>query len=134
MLWACTETGARGRTNAGEGPDRERVALGASFTGQGPGDLPALLHADVIVQPPEPDSARRGSEAAAYLARLASHTAVTESRLEPSAAVREGVFLFEQGTWLMRSGDLWLRSRYALRWRRAGDGWQVVLWRWTLFR
>jgi hypothetical protein len=111
-----------------------RVALGASFVGGRASGLRALLHADLIVQPPEPDSAHRGAAAADYLERLARESEVARSELVPTAMAREGDFLLERGTWFLESGGRTLRSRYTLRWREASQGWQVVLWRWTLFR
>jgi hypothetical protein len=110
-----------------------RVALGASFTGAGGGGLRDLLDSDPIVQPPEPDSAVRGAEAAAYLERLARHTQVSYSELRPTAISQEGDFLLERGTWFLES-DRTFRSRYTIRWRETPAGWKVVLWRWTSFR
>ena len=115
-------------------PTAERSALGAAFVGGTADGLRALLHADLVVQPPSPDRALRGSAAAAYLTALAAHTRVTESRLEPQAFIPEGVFLLEQGTWVVRAGERVLGSRYHLRWRRTPVGWKVALWRWTTFR
>lgn len=59
---------------------------------------------------------------------------MARSELVPTAMAREGDFLLERGTWFLESGGRTLRSRYTLRWREASRGWQVVLWRWTLFR
>ena len=115
-------------------PTAERSALGAAFLGGNARGLSALLHADLVVQPPAPDSALRGSAAAAYLTGLAAHTRLTESRLEPEAFIPEGFFLLQQATWVVRAGERVLGSRYHLRWRRTPAGWKVVLWRWTTFR
>jgi len=115
-------------------PTAERSELGAAFVGGKTHGLSGLLHADFLVQPPEPDSALRGSAAVAYLTGLAAHTQVNESRLEPQAFNPEGLFLLEQGTWVLRAGEQVLGSRYHLRWRRSPAGWKVVLWRWTAFR
>jgi hypothetical protein len=115
-------------------PTAERSALGAVFVGGNASGLRALLHADLVVQPPSPDSALRGPAGAAYLTGLAAHTRVTESRLEPQVFFPEGPFLLEQGTWVVRAGERVLGSRYHLRWRRTPAGWKVVLWRWTRFR
>lgn len=112
----------------------EHELLGGSFIGGDSVALRQLLHPDVIVQPPEPDSAKQGEPAIAYLIGLASATRVDDSRLEPRTLVPEGPFAFEQGVWYLRMGDRQLRSPYALRWRRVEDGWQVVLWRWGPFR
>jgi hypothetical protein len=115
-------------------PLDEHVALAASFVSGDSASLRRLLHADFIVQPPAPDSARRGAAAIAYLLELAVHSEVTESRLEPRSVVPEGPFAFERGTWLLASGDRLLQSPYMLRWRADDDGWRVVLWRWGPFR
>jgi hypothetical protein len=113
---------------------RERVALGASFVGGRATGLRELLHADLIVQPPAPDTPLRGGAAALYLERLARESRVTRSELLPVSLSREGVFLLERGGWHLESGDRALASRYLIRWRESPAGWKVVLWRWTLFR
>jgi len=117
-----------------DAPMEEHTALGASFVSGDSAALRRLLHADLIVQPPEPDTARQGDAAIAYLLDLAAQTTVSESRLEPRAVAPEGPFAFEQGTWMLRSGDRRLRSPYTLRWRATPEGWRVVLWRWGRFR
>ncbi len=118
-------------------PDRpmeEHTALGASFVSNDSATLRLLLHPDLIVQPPKPDSARQGAAAIEYLLGLAAGTSVSESQLEPQMVVPEGSFVFEQGTWRLRTGDRTLRAPYTLRWRGSSAGWQVVLWRWGAFR
>ena len=120
-------------------PDRPalapaRVALAASFIGRRAGALRRLLHAEVIVQPPKPDSALRGAAAADYLEGLARQSDLTRSELAPTAMSREGDFLLEHGTWFLEAGQRTFRSRYTLRWRESPAGWKVTLWRWTLFR
>jgi hypothetical protein len=110
-----------------------RIALGASFLGGTAGGLRRLLHADLIVQPPEPDTALQGAPAADYLERLARETQVRHSELRPDRISREGDFLLERGTWALES-ERWYRTRYTLRWRETPAGWKVVLYRWTQFR
>jgi hypothetical protein len=112
----------------------EHTALGASFVSNDTAALRRLLHPDLIVQPPLPDSAQRGAAAMEYLLGLAAQTSASESRLEPHALAPEGPFVFEQGAWLLRSGNRSLRSPYTLRWRSTKDGWRIVLWRWGAFR
>jgi hypothetical protein len=130
---------ASGCSGRGEQPPAEsdlqeaRVALGAGFVG-GHGGLRKLLHRDLIVQPPEPDTALHGEAAAEYLEGLARESRVTRSELLPVSLSREGGFLLEHGGWHLRYGDHTLASRYTLRWRETPAGWKVVLWRWTLFR
>jgi hypothetical protein len=128
--------GCAGAERPGEEPDlhRARVALGAGFVGGRASGLRERLHADLIVQPPEPDTARRGDAAAAYLERLARETRVTRSRLLPASVSREGRFLLERGGWHLESGDRTYASRYMIRWVESPAGWRVVLWRWTRFR
>jgi hypothetical protein len=131
-LASCAER----EEDPGERPllDPARVALGAGFVGGRAAGLRDLLHPDLIVQPPEPDSALRGRAAAEYLEGLARESAVTRSELMPGAVSREGGFLLERGTWLLEAGERRFASRYLLRWRESPDGWRVVLWRWTRFR
>lgn len=128
------ETRDRISESAGQEPGPARVALGASFVGGRAGGLRNLLHSDAIIQPPEPDSALRGSAAADYLERLARASDLARSELVPTAISREGGFLLERGTWFLDAGERTFRSRYTLRWRESPAGWKVVLWRWTLFR
>ncbi|HEY7611916.1 MAG TPA: hypothetical protein VH764_02890 [Gemmatimonadales bacterium] len=111
-----------------------RIALGASFVGGHGSGLRRLLHPDLIVQPPEPDTALQGEAAADYLEGLARESRVARSELLPVSLTREGRFLLERGGWHLRSGNGTLASRYTLRWRETPAGWKVVLWRWTLFR
>ena len=113
---------------------RERVALGASFVGERATGLRELLHDDLIVQPPAPDTPLRGGAAVRYLERLAKESRLTRSELLPVSVSREGGFLLERGGWHLRAGDRTLASRYLIRWRESPAGWKVVLWRWTLFR
>jgi hypothetical protein len=113
---------------------RERVALGASFVGGRASGLHQLLHPDLIVQPPAPDTALRGAAAAEYLARLARESRLTRSELLPVSLSREGGFLLERGGWHLESDDRAFASRYLIRWRESSAGWRVVLWRWTRFR
>jgi Domain of unknown function (DUF4440) len=112
----------------------EHAALAGSFVSGDSVALSALLHADMLVQPPSPDSARQGAAARAYLLDLAANTKAVESRLHPQMVVPEGPFAFEQGIWVLRLRDRQYRSSYVLRWRATPAGWRVVLWRWGRFR
>ncbi len=113
--------------------DRARVALGAGFVGGRAVRLGPLFHPDLIVQPPEPDTAVGGAAAATYLETLARQTQVTGSQLVPTAMAQEGPFLLERGTWFLEAERPY-RSRYTIRWRESGGAWQIVLWRWSRFR
>lgn len=128
MLAMCGCSRARPRV-----PD-EHARLGAAFVGGDSAAIRHLLHPDVIVQPPSPDTARRGRAAIDYLVGLAMGSQVSVSRLRPTGVTREGPFLLEEGTWYMASGDRMLRSRYIVRWRPEDNGWRVVLLRWSRFR
>jgi hypothetical protein len=130
---ACGGDGARERPADPE-LHRERVALGASFIGGRGAGLRALLHQDLIVQPPAPDTALRGVAAAEYLERLAQDSRLTGSELLPVTVSREGGFLLERGGWHLASGGRTFAGRYLIRWRETAAGWKVVLWRWTPFR
>jgi Domain of unknown function (DUF4440) len=130
---ACAER-SRPRQGVDDLPMEEHSTLGASFVSGDSAALRRLLHSDLIVQPPVPDSAQQGDAAIEYLLELAAQSALAESRLEPHAVVPEGPFAFEQGIWRLKSGDRVLRSPYTLRWRAGPDGWRVVLWRWGAFR
>jgi hypothetical protein len=113
--------------------DRVRLELAASFLGGQARGLRRLLHADLIVQPPEPDSSLRAEAAADYLEGLARRTAVRRSELLPADVWKEGTFLLERGTWILESGRGY-HSQYMIRWTEAPTGWKVVLWRWSRFR
>jgi hypothetical protein len=134
ILVACAEREIPPYHGIADRPMEEHTALGASFVSGDSAALRRLLHADLIVQPPFPDSAQRGEAAVEYLLKLAAETAVAEFRLEPQMVVPEGPFAFEQGIWLLRSGNRVLQSPYTIRWRAVPYGWQVVLWRWGAFR
>jgi hypothetical protein len=123
---ACDRSRARA-------PD-EHARLGGAFVGGDSASLRQLLHPDVIVQPPPPDSASQGAVAIEYLLALAMGSEVSASRLRPTAVTREGPFLLEEGTWFMTTGDRMLRSRYLVRWRPSDGGWRIVLLRWSRFR
>ncbi len=120
----------RGRPHS---PD-EHAELGAAFVAGDSAALRRMLHPDVVVQPPAPDSASRGVVAIDYLLGLAAGTEVSESRLQPTGISREGAFLLEEGTWFMGTPNRILRARYLVRWRPSGDGWRIVLLRWTRFQ
>jgi hypothetical protein len=115
-------------------PREEHAVLAGSFASRDSAALGSLLHAELVVQPPAPDSALRGAPARSYLTALAANTSVSASRLYPQTVVPEGQFAFEQGIWVLQVGDLGYQSPYMLRWRRTPAGWRVVLWRWERFR
>lgn len=112
----------------------EHETLASFFVSGDSAALRGLLHADFVVQPPEPDSALQGTAAVDYLVRLAASTSVEDSRFAPMATAPEGPFAFEQGVWYLRTGLRTFRSPYTLRWRNTPEGWKVVLWGWGRFR
>jgi hypothetical protein len=134
VMLACRDQSRLPPPGVEDPPLEEHAALGASFVSNDSGALRRLLDSQVIVQPPLPDRARQGAAAIEYLLRLAAETSVSESRLEPQLAVPEGPFVFEQGAWLLRNGNVLLHAPYSLRWRATAEGWRVVLWRWGAFR
>lgn len=134
VLLACRDQSRLPRPGVEDPPLEEHAVLGASFVSNDSGALRRLLDPQLIVQPPLPDSARQGAAAVEYLLGLAAETSVSESRLEPHMAVPEGPFVFEQGAWVLRNGNVLLRAPYSLRWRATAQGWRVVLWRWGAFR
>jgi hypothetical protein len=112
----------------------EHAVLAGSFVSGDTAELAALLDERLVVQPPSPDTALRGTPARRYLLRLAANTSVAESRFHPEVIQPEGSFAYEQGLWELHTGGNRLLSRYVLRWRKTPVGWRVVLWRWGPFR
>jgi hypothetical protein len=133
-MLACLDRPQASPTTASDLVREEHAVLAGSFVSGDTAALDLLLHPDLVVQPPRPDSARRGLAARAYLRGLAANTQVYESRLQPQAMDQEGPFAFEQGIWELHSAGRVLRSPYALRWRSTAEGWRVVLWRWGRFQ
>jgi hypothetical protein len=133
-LLACHEKPQASPQTTTDQAMEEHAVLAGSFVSGDTAGLDVLLHPDLVVQPPSPDSARRGPAAKAYLRGLAANTQVSESRLQPHSVNQEGSFAFEQGIWELRSGGRVLQSPYVLRWRSTPGGWRVVLWRWGGFQ
>lgn len=134
LLALASGCGAGGEPPDGPDLHRERVALGASFVGGRATGLRELMHTDLIVQPPAPDTALRGQAAVEYMEGLARESRVARSELLPVSVSPEGDFLLERGGWHLATDDRTFASRYLIRWRKSPAGWKVVLWRWTLFR
>ena len=93
-----------------------------------------LLAPDVMVWPPSPDTARRGSAAIGYLQGLALSTRVSRSDLRPRNVRVDGRYLVEEGVWVLTSGRTRVSARYDLRWRQIDGRWRVSFFRWELFR
>lgn len=130
----CEKNEPTPRSTTQELPLGAHATLAGSFVSGDSASLKSLLHPDLLVQPPSPDSALQGTAALSYLLTLSANTRVADSRLYPHGIVPEGPFAFEQGLWEIRVGDRRLRSPYILRWRMTSDGWRVALWRWERFR
>jgi hypothetical protein len=134
QLVACGEREEVLPSHGGADRPMAHGTLAGSFVSGDSATLRRLLHPDLIVQPPSPDSAQQGAAAIEYLLKLAVASEVQESRLESQMLVPEGQFAFDRGVWLLKSGNRVLRSPYTIRWRAVPYGWQVILWRWGAFR
>ena len=111
-----------------------RWQLAGAFVRRDSATVRRLLAPDVMVWPPSPDTARRGSPAISYLQGLALSTRVTRSDLRPADVRVDGPYLVEEGVWVLTSGRTRVSARYDLRWRRVDGRWRVSFFRWDLFK
>jgi ketosteroid isomerase-like protein len=111
-----------------------RWQLAGAFVRRDSATVLRLLAPDVMVWPPSPDTARRGSAAIGYLQGLALSTRVTRSDLRPGNMSVDGRYLVEEGVWILTSGRTKVSTRYDLRWRQVDGRWRVSFFRWDLFR
>jgi len=111
-----------------------RWQLAGAFVRRDSATVRRLLAPDVMVWPPAPDTARRGSDAIGYLQGLALSSRVARSDLRPVDVNMDGGYLVEQGVWTLSSGRTRVSARYDLRWRRIDGRWRVSFFRWDLFR
>jgi len=111
-----------------------RWQLAAAFVKRDSTALRRYLASDVMIWPPAPDTARRGSAAIAYFVGLALGSQVSQSEFRPRAVTTDGVYLIEDGTWSFTHRRVRVSARYDLRWRQASGRWQVSFLRWDLFR
>lgn len=111
-----------------------RWQLAGAFVRRDSATVRRLLAPDVMVWPPSPDTARRGSPAISYLQGLALSTRVTRSDLRPASVRADGPYLVEEGVWTLTSGRTRVSARYDLRWRRVENRWRVSFLRWDLFK
>lgn len=111
-----------------------RWQLAGAFVRRDSATVRRLLAPDVMVWPPSPDTARRGSPAISYLQGLALSSRVSRSDLRPRSVTVDGRYLVEQGVWVLTSGRTRVSARYDLRWRRIDGRWRVSFLRWDLFR
>jgi ketosteroid isomerase-like protein len=111
-----------------------RWQLASAFVQRDSAALRRFLSSDVMIWPPAPDTARRGSPAIRYFIDLALASRVTQSSFRPRAVTTDGAYLIEDGTWTFTHQRTRVSTRYDLRWRLADGRWQVSFLKWELFR
>jgi ketosteroid isomerase-like protein len=111
-----------------------RWQLAGTFVRRDSATVRRLLAPDVLIWPPSPDTARRGSAAISYLQALALASRVSRSDLRPRDVTMDGPYLVEDGVWTLTSGRTKVSARYDLRWRQIDGRWRVSFLRWELFR
>jgi len=110
-----------------------RWQLAAAFVKRDSAALRRYLASDVMIWPPAPDTARRGSAAVAYFVGLALSSQVSRSEFRPRSVTTDGAYLIEDGTWSFTHRRVKVSARYDLRWRQAAGRWQVSFLKWDLF-
>ena len=111
-----------------------RWQLAGVFVRRDSAGLRRFLAPDVMIWPPAPDTARRGSAAIAYFQRLALSSRVSRSAFRPRRLRADGPYLVEEGDWTFTHEGTRVSARYDLRWRRIDGRWRVSFLRWDLFR
>ena len=111
-----------------------RWQLAGAFVRRDSATVRRLLAPDVMIWPPSPDTARRGSAAISYLQGLALSSRVSRSDLRPGNVTVDGPYLVEEGVWSLTGGRTRVSARYDLRWRQIDGRWRVSFLRWDLFR
>jgi ketosteroid isomerase-like protein len=111
-----------------------RWQLAAAFVKRDSAALRRYLASDVMIWPPAPDPARRGSAAIAYFVGLALSSQVSRSEFRPRSVTTDGVYVIEDGMWSFTHRRVKVSARYDLRWRQAKGRWQVSFLKWDLFR
>jgi len=111
-----------------------RWQLASAFVQRDSAALRRFLASDVMIWPPAPDTARRGSPAIRYFIDLALASRVTRSSFRPRAVITDGAYLIEDGTWTFTHQRTRVSTRYDLRWRLADGRWRVSFLKWELFR
>jgi ketosteroid isomerase-like protein len=110
-----------------------RWQLAAAFVKRDSAALRRYLASDVMIWPPAPDTARRGSAAIAYFVGLALSSQVSRSEFRPRSVATDGVYVVEDGMWSFTHRRVKVSARYDLRWRQAKGRWQVSFLKWDLF-
>jgi ketosteroid isomerase-like protein len=126
--------GAQPVTSAAVQNPPPRWQLAAAFVKRDSAALHRYLASDVLVWPPAPDTARRGSAAITYFVGLALSSQVSRSEFRPRSVTTDGVYVIEDGMWSFTHRRVKVSARYDLRWRQAGGRWQVSFLKWDLFR
>lgn len=111
-----------------------RWQLAAAFVKRDSAALHRFLASDVMIWPPAPDTARRGSAAIAYFVGLALKSEVSRSEFRPRTVTADGAYVIEDGTWTFTHRRVKVSARYDLRWRQANGRWRVSFLKWDLFR
>jgi ketosteroid isomerase-like protein len=111
-----------------------RWQLATAFVKRDSVALRRYLAPDVMIWPPPPDTARRGSAAIRYFLNLAAASTVSRSEFRTREVVPDGDYLNEGGFWSFTYDRTTVRARYDMRWRRAEGRWRVIFLRWELFR
>lgn len=111
-----------------------RWQLAGAFVRHDSATVRRLLAPDVMVWPPAPDTARRGSAAISYLQGLVLSSRVSRSDLRPREVKMDGPYLVEDGVWVLTAGRTRVSARYDLRWRQVDGRWRVSFMRWEVFQ
>jgi hypothetical protein len=111
-----------------------RWQLAAAFVKRDSTALRRYLASDVMIWPPAPDTARRGSAAITYFTGLALSSQVSQSEFRPRSVTTDGVYVIEDGMWSFTHRRVKVSARYDLRLRQVKGRWQVSFLKWDLFR
>jgi hypothetical protein len=120
--------------DAGAQSEPPRWQLAAAFVKRDSLAIRRYLAPDVMIWPPAPDTARRGTAAADYFVRLSQSSKLTRSEFRPKTVSADGDYLVEQGTWIFTHGRSKVSAHYDVRWRHTGGKWRVSFLRWQLFQ
>jgi ketosteroid isomerase-like protein len=126
--------GAQPGTSAPVQSPPPRWQLAAAFVKRDSAALRRYLATDVMIWPPTPDTARRGSAAITYFVSLALSSQVSRSEFRPRSVTTDGLYVIEHGLWSFTHRRVKVSARYDLRWRQAKGRWQVSFLKWDLFR
>ncbi len=133
-------------TGYGRGPEAQPLAaaplqsppprwqLAAAFVKRDSAALRRYLASDVMIWPPAPDTARRGSAAITYFVGLALASEVSRSEFRPRSVTTDGLYVVEDGMWSFTHRRVKVSARYDLRWRQVNGRWRVSFLKWDLFR